>query len=1153
MNHLIYKIINEFQIKGGRYTLVFLLWLFTSNVVILNSQCLFEAMQPISFTATNDNPSLTHRTQYLLTDFRDNILSISDSTMFSGQPAGIYKIYGINFLIGSTIFISVGENIEDITGTCFDVSLPYEVTVCLSADASCNVVNGSYSFQSNGGNPALYSAFILTDQHKFIFNIVPTPSFTNIEEGDFFIFPINYATVSGLNIGNNIEDIAGECFDIGNPLPIRSCAACNYCEGNISFNATGMNQALTTNYALTDISGIILNTNVSPSFNNVEPGTYRIYGVNFNQTQTLNGFTIGSNISNLSGTCFDVSDPYSFIVCPRPEAMITGPNSNLCSGESAILTASGGTSYLWSNGANTAEISVSPLSTTTFTVTVTNDAGCSSTAEISVVVENCNTTCSYCAGNISFNATGMNPSLSTTYVLTNVNGNILMTNSQPTFANVTAGDYNVYGVNFDPSQSLIGLNVGSNITGLNGTCFDVSSPLNFEVCSAPIAMITGTSDICVGELTTLTASGGESYLWSNGFTTSTINVNPVVTTNYSVTVTNENGCTSITSFEVQVDNCDLPCDYCEGTISFNSVGMNTSLTTTYVLTSNNGVIISINSLPEFNNVPPGLFNIYGINYNPMQPLNGLEIDNNINSITGACFDISDPFSVRVCEKPIGALSTQDTICQGETFLLEAQGGGTYLWSNGPNTPFVIVEPLSTASYTVTTTNENGCSSVTTVTVVVEYCSSIGNFVWEDINRNGLQDDNEPGLADVVVTLSWVDVFNNTVLLHTQTDQNGMYLFDNLPVGEYHVTFTLPSDRYFFTTPNVSLDDAKDSDVDPITGRSQLVILPASFDNLTVDAGVYKCSRIGDYVWLDNGLVSNVQDDGDSGLNGITIQLFSETNPSVPLQTTISATNPSSGKDGFYQFDICTPGNYFLKVINGSTYNFVLPGFGDNATDSNISNAINGTSSTITVTYGVDNLTLDFGLNFPPLAVELINFEGERKNNNNVLYWNTANEVNNDYFLLFRSFNGSDFKEVGKVKAKDIPSNLNKYTWLDLDSELNGVYYYKLNQFDFDGRKAEYGPVQIKVGDNSDLKYNLFPNPSMQFANLVLESVNEDIQVEIVDIAGRSMIGVIHDVSNTNSTSKSYTLDASRLSSGIYLVKVTSPFFAKVIKWNVIKN
>ena len=1153
MNHLIYKIINEFRNNlGRRNILVCFIWLFTSNIVFLNSQCLFQAMQPITFTSSDNNPNISYRTQYLLTDYRDNILNISDNTIFPGQPAGIYKVYGINFLIGSNIFISVGENIDDIAGNCFDLSIPFEVTVCFSGDNPCNVVDGSYSFQSNGGNPALNSAYILTDENQFIFNIEPTPSFANIEEGDFFIFPINYTSISGLSTGNNIEDLSGDCFDIGNPLPIKSCATCNFCEGNISFTATGMNQSLTTNYALTDNSNIILATNVGPSFNNVVPGTYRIYGVNFDQSLSLTGFNIGNNISDLSGSCFDVSDPYGFTVCPKPQALVIGADTNICVGETTVLTASGGITYLWSNGASTAEITVSPTSTSTFIVTVSNESGCTSTAEISVIVENCNTPCGYCAGTISFNAAGMNTSLATTYILTDTNGEIVMTSGQTTFSNVEAGEYSVYGVNFDPNQALSGLNVGNNINDLNGTCFDLSDPFDIEVCSAPVAMVTGLSSICVGESVTLTASGGDSYLWSNGANTALINVSPLITTSYTVTITNLNGCSDVLDFEVHVDDCGIPCDYCEGTISFNSVGMNASLATTYVLTDANGIIISTNTLTEFTNVDAGFYHIYGINYDPMQPLIGLEIDNNISGVSGGCFDLSDPYTMRVCNKPIGVLSTQETICEGETVVLEAQGGGTYLWSNGPITPAVLVEPSSSTTYTVTTTSENGCSSVTYVSVDVEYCSSIGNFVWEDINRNGLQDANEPGLADVVVTLSWVDEFNNTVILPTQTDQNGMYLFDNLAAGQYYVNFNLPNDRYFFTTPNVALDDAKDSDADPLTGRAELITLPPLFNNLTIDAGVYRCARIGDYIWLDNGFIANMQDAGDTGLNGITIQLFSESNPSMPLQTTISNTNTSTGKDGYYQFDICTPGNYFIKVINGTTYNFVMPGFGDNTTDSNISDLISGTTGIIPVVYGIDNLTLDFGLNFPPLAVELLSFVGERKNSSNILYWNTANEVNNDYFLVFRSLNGADFVEVGKVKAKSTPSDLNAYTWIDLDSKSNGLYYYKLYQFDFDGRKSVYGPVNLLVSDNEDVKLNLFPNPTVYNATLIIESLDQDIKVEIVDVSGRAIQDIIQNNSNVNDGSKSYNLDATRLSDGIYFVKVTSNIFSKVIKWNVVK-
>ncbi|MFN8337407.1 MAG: hypothetical protein U0T36_00125 [Saprospiraceae bacterium] len=72
------------------------------------------------------------------------------------------------------------------------------------------------------------------------------------------------------------------------------------------------------------------------------------------------------------------------------------------------------------------------------------------------------------------------------------------------------------------------------------------------VHSLPTANIAGDNEICLGGHTTLTATGGTSYLWSNGETTNWITVSPSATTEYSVTVTDGNGCQATAVYTVTV-------------------------------------------------------------------------------------------------------------------------------------------------------------------------------------------------------------------------------------------------------------------------------------------------------------------------------------------------------------------------------------------------------------------------------------------------------------------------------------------------------------------------------------------------------------------------------------------------------------------------
>ncbi|MEZ4713678.1 MAG: SdrD B-like domain-containing protein [Caldilineaceae bacterium] len=125
-------------------------------------------------------------------------------------------------------------------------------------------------------------------------------------------------------------------------------------------------------------------------------------------------------------------------------------------------------------------------------------------------------------------------------------------------------------------------------------------------------------------------------------------------------------------------------------------------------------------------------------------------------------------------------------------------------------------------------------------------SSIGDYVWHDLNQDGVQDANEPGMVGVTVNLLQQDVVINTM----QTDANGGYLFDNLEAGDYVVEFVAPV-NFAPTAPNVG-DDAADSDADPSSGRSSLIQLAAGVNDMTIDAGFHQ--------FIDLELTKNVEPD-----------------------------------------------------------------------------------------------------------------------------------------------------------------------------------------------------------------------------------------------------------------------------------------------------
>lgn len=224
--------------------------------------------------------------------------------------------------------------------------------------------------------------------------------------------------------------------------------------------------------------------------------------------------TFSVRVTNSNGCRNTASATTFFTSIPAPG--ISG-NLNFCPGGSTVLDAGAGySSYSWSTGASSRTITVSTSGT--FSVTVTNAAGCS--ASSSVVTSFFTAPVPAISGNIGFCA-------GASTVLTASEGYAGYSwstgASTQTITVNTAGTYTV------------------TVTDNNG-CTG-SKSIAIAVFPSPTSVISGTLSFCGGTSTTLNAGTGySSYLWSTGATTQTINVNTVGT--FTVTVTNANGCSA---------------------------------------------------------------------------------------------------------------------------------------------------------------------------------------------------------------------------------------------------------------------------------------------------------------------------------------------------------------------------------------------------------------------------------------------------------------------------------------------------------------------------------------------------------------------------------------------------------------------------------
>lgn len=303
-------------------------------------------------------------------------------------------------------------------------------------------------------------------------------------------------------------------------------------------------------------------------------------------------------VTDMMSGCKEVNSA-TVQVNPSPNATIIGGDQSICAGDNiSLMTTQNGATYSWSNGdTGQSTTTITPTETDSYSVTVTQ-GGCSSSDTITVTVipaEN-------------FTITGDSE---------------ICTGESTTLTAPEAGMY--IWSNGETDQSITispTMNENYSVTITNGDCISTGS-ISITIAPSPTATIIGNTEICEGESTTLTASGGGSYLWSTGETAPSIMVSPISNESYAVTVTGVNDCTNTEAQTVMVTSVNL------------SINGNT------------------------------------------------------------------------------------TICQGESTMLTATAtaGATYEWSTGETTQFITVNPLMATTYSVTKTINN-CSLTEDVTVNV---------------------------------------------------------------------------------------------------------------------------------------------------------------------------------------------------------------------------------------------------------------------------------------------------------------------------------------------------------------------------------------------------------------------------------------------------
>lgn len=437
-------------------------------------------------------------------------------------------------------------------------------------------------------------------------------------------------------------------------------------------------------------------------------------------------------------------------------------------------------------------------------------------------------------------------------------------------------------------------------------------------------------------------SGGTApftYLWAGGQTSANISGLGVGT--YDLTVTDDNGCTiegtiqilSTTTLALSTSAQDANC--------FNSsdgaaMAIVTGGTAPISYLWSNGVTASSNPA-----IPAGTYTV-------------TVSDNDGCALTASAVVASPP----QLTGPATIVSAITTYGGSNGSVKVTPNGGvapyTVIWSNASTA--TTLTGLSAGTYAVTTTDANNCTVSASVTLANP--SKVGNFVWHDLNQNGIQDAGEPGMDSVKLHLIGATSTGIQIHFTTYSDTAGFYAFDGLAAGVYQLKVDLPV-IHVFSPANVG-SDLTDSDINPADSSTALFNLAIGNYESRWDVGLIELDakiNIGDFVWQDANH-NGIQDQQEQGIPNYTVRLYS-----MPSNTLVAT--KVTNAIGKYLFLDVMPGLYQIEfplanLPNGYVYAPANQGSND-FVDSDPDPATGRTATFQVFPYTVDNLSFDAGV------------------------------------------------------------------------------------------------------------------------------------------------------------------------------------------------
>jgi hypothetical protein len=822
---------------------------------------------------------------------------------------------------------------------------------------------------------------------------------------------------------------------------------------------------------------------------------------------------------------------------PLPLVNITGKNK-VCIGQTVELKAEGGIEYQWSNQENTQTISVVAG---TYSVTVTNEFGCSASKDFTIMdllppiatisgndfVCNNEVTEITARGGIRFkwSNNAETPGIFVrdglySVTVTNEDGCTASVSKsvqkapdpKPLISGVNAlceGEMTQLTVNggqsfvWSTGETSTYITVGPGIYTVTATNeFNCSATAHQIISSKPkpYARIEGNTNICSGQTTVITASGGVSYNWSTGTQSPSIQVSPSSNTSYRVTVTGTNGCTDIETIFITV-NSDPVVPASE--IRFSAVNRNQMTLNWRNGDGVNRIVVARANSPVVNNPSNGFNYIANQAFGFGSTLSSSEFvvyNGTGSSVTVTNLIENNIYHFRIfeygCTKKYlttfasGNPASQITNCMAPTL-------------QATNITFSLV---STQQFTINWSNGNGSRRVVKINTINQFTpptngtDPIANPVYSGSGEQVIYNGNGNSVTVTGLkpnTVYWVRVY--------EANCEGVYSLYNTTVATQNPN----SQQTVLVPPYIQSFSA--STVTPLPGGgTQRQVFYHNTDVYGVNSPVIVAAD------ASNNTVFTLK---ASFITGMGFRIVNKQGKIV--------TNGDIATD---------PARYGIlgvkQVLSHNTLEmtYTHPQF--------IDEAVLPLRIQLLFYNGLLGLTIPLELvAATPLPVEITKLSAyhDVKNNLNEISWTTQSERNNARFVILRKIEKENMIPVAEVKGagnSDIPLD---YIVLDKDLQRSGTYYYQLEQVDFDGSRSYSDIVQVSVQRTSNITTSIYPNPTNGTIYCKIEGKYDNAQMHLYDPLGNKMAESLRlGFENQNVTP---SISCEHLAGGVYQVVI----------------